>query len=193
MAEQKKYTDISMNHSYYYKDDEEKEKVEFTSVALDALVCFPDDECRTFDNGKKVINFRTPIDKRGDYIKDMCGLAPKEDEKGTVWANVSMWDNDPKRSGVATRFENLMKKTQGKIVAMTIVGKIAVVDENDKSGKTYRKTKISADSFFGVRVFDKKGDGKGTSSSSVASDDQPTRPTQSSGFHEIDDDEDLPF
>lgn len=199
MAGQKKYTDITMNHSYYYKDKEKKaesEKVNFISVALDGLVCSPDPSCRVFDNGKKVINFRVPIHNQGKYIENMCGLAPMEDDNGTAWAAVSMWDSVPEHPGVATRFENLMKKVQGKTVVMTIVGQITVADEKDKkTGKTYRNTRIKADSFFGVRIFDKKNGGSNgsTASSTAASNGISAPPAQSSGFCEIDDDEDLPF
>ena len=148
---QKQYTFINMKRCVG------KNGRPYIGVTLEALVSRPDSEIFRTENGRGVIHFSTPIHNRSKYIGEMCGLEPYTGQDGASWARVAMWDSDPERAGLATRFKNLMDKHAGKTVILLITGSIRVSDDPGRDGKTYRNVNIACDDYTALRVLEPKG------------------------------------
>ena len=130
----------------------------FTGVTVEAMVCRPDDRLTETQTERRVIRFSTPIRNQGNYIAKMCGKAPLETPDGTVWAKVSLWDSDPQRRGLASRFNALLDKTGGKTLILMLTGSIKVEESRGSDGKTYVNTNIDCDGFTLVRALEPKTD-----------------------------------
>ena len=128
----------------------------YIGVTLSALVCNPDSEATTTNTGKRVISFSTPIKNQGRYLETMCGMAPYESQDGTVWARVSLWDSDPQRGGLATRFQSLLSKTVGKTLVLLVTGSVKVEEQQGNNGRSYVNVNIVCDDFTVMRCFEAK-------------------------------------
>ena len=128
----------------------------YIGLTLSALVCNPDLEATTTNTGKRVISFSTPIKNQGRYLETMCGMAPYESQDGTVWARVSLWDSDPQRGGLATRFQSLLSKTVGKTLVLLVTGSVKVEEQQGNNGRSYVNVNVTCDDFTVMRCFEAK-------------------------------------
>lgn len=149
-SSQKQYTFINMKRCVG------KNGRPYIGVTLEALVSRPDSGIFYTESGRGVIHFSTPIHNRSKYIGELCGLEPHTGQDGASWARVAMWDSDPERAGLATRFKNLMDKHAGKTVILLITGSIRVSDDPGRDGQTYRNINIACDDFSLLRVLEPK-------------------------------------
>ena len=147
---QKEYTFVNM------KRCQGRNGNPYIGVTLSALVCNPDAEATTTNTGKRVISFSTPIRNQGRYLETMCGMAPYESQDGTVWARVSLWDSDPQRNGLATRFQSLLSKTAGKTLVLLVTGSVKVEEQQGNNVKNYVNVNIVCDDFTVMRCFEAK-------------------------------------
>lgn len=145
----KEYTFLNMKKSVGSKGN-------YISCTAECLVVRPDTQMRITNSGKNCISFSTPIKGRTQYIESMVGTRPVEDNTGTVWATVTMFDNG--KNDLASRFHKLISNAiaQGNGLVLMITGSINVVI-NDKNGQRYVNCNITADSFFVHRSFKKNG------------------------------------
>lgn len=185
----------------------------YVGATMEAFVSTYDENLKTTENGKRVINFSAPLHNRGKYVEAMCGKHPAENEKNQAWVRVSLWDSDPERAGAATRFKNLMDKNKGKNVVLMVTGAMKVEESAGKDGSIYINTNLTADDFFVVRIMEKKNGDTPQNPMQPAQQADPARPTApaqaaprtqqaapapqaDSGFTPINDgysDDDLPF
>lgn len=94
-----------------------------------------------------VMDFSMPISGRSKYIADLCGMHPHENEDGTVWAKVTFWQDANAQNGPVSRLDKLFTETNGKGVALVVVGTITVSENEGKDGKVYVNTNIKGDDF----------------------------------------------
>lgn len=158
---QKKYGFISMVNGI--KQDGNP----FVSCTVLGRVARVPTEIRTTKSNSQVVNFSIPVDNRADYIGRMCGMVPDTDANGTVWLNVSAWDQ------VATRFFNFIQKCpKCEIVA---VGNIRVVQQvNQSTGEVRQVAQMNMLDFRATRIFDNNTASQGNGSAQA--------PTQSGGY-----------
>lgn len=149
MNENKRYTFLNMKRCIG------KENKEYVGVTAELMVVKP--ELKTTQNGKTLAVFDTPINNRGKAIERMCGKTPYENNDGTCWARVTLWDNEYNQ--LATRFNNFMDKNSGKTVVLIVTGMIKATESQGKDGKTYVNVNITADDFTVRGVYEKNGNG----------------------------------
>ncbi len=154
---------------------------------------------------KKVVNFTTFINNRGNYIKYYCGDCPQENADGGISVRVSMWDSPQlSTNGLASRFSKYMSNKSDKNVVINLTGSIKVKEEIGKDGRTYKNVYITADEFWEARVTEKRGNSASNNTQQQTAPVQPQQPQQAQpeepnatpfidGFISIDDDEELPF
>ena len=97
------------------------------------------------NNGKNYVNFTAPIKNRTNLIEKMTKTRPAEDANGTVWASVTLYDNEYNQ--LATRFQNMKAIKEGKTVVLIITGKINVERKTSNDGRTFINCNITADDF----------------------------------------------
>ena len=174
---QKQYTFINMKRCVG------KSGNPYIGITLEALVSRPDGDIFYMENGRGVINFSTPIHNKSKYIGELCGLEPYTGQDGVCWARVAMWNSDPKRAGLATRFKNLMDKNTGKTVILLLTGSIRVTDDPGRDGQTYRNINITCDDFTVLRVLEPKGNTGGRGMMTQSGDQSQYNREQPAGYN----------
>ena len=130
----------------------------FISATMKGLVCRPSELIHQGDN--LILNFRMPIYNKGNYIAAMCRMQPVEEQDGTVWADVSLWQKDDAEYGLATKMDRLIKANPGKRIAITLNGSIRVAEQTDRNGHVYVNTRIVGSAFSVDRFLEAHQQGK---------------------------------
>lgn len=130
----------------------------FISATVKGLVCKPSGLIHQGNN--LILNFRMPIYNKGSYIAAMCNMQPVEDQDGTVWADVSLWQKDNAEYGLATKMDRLIKANPGKRITITLNGSIRVAEQTDRNGHVYVNTRIVGSAFSVDRFLEAHQQGK---------------------------------
>jgi len=190
--ERKKYTDISIN-TVLWTDGEKEGK--YNRITLPKVLVSRDrfSEPRKVSSGDLVCDISIPIENQAKYISDNCGLKPFENDKGTSWAKLTLWNKQ------AENLLTFLDKHPNCI--LTIEGSIVVNESASEDGRTFVNTNIKVMKWTFQRDVRSAGnsnfDANKSGSSNSGYSNYPSAPQEDySGFSDlsdIEDEEELPF
>lgn len=172
-------------------------------VLATAEVTVSNVERRDNDDGSSVLNFKSSLRGVSKQIERMCGMAPYTSHGNITQVKCAFWENTGDKWKVATRLENMLRKSPDKTFVLAVTGEIKVQQQKDEQGKVFIDTSISCWEFSVIRSFAKSNQQKNSYDQSgqqsqgygQAAPQQESIPSGfGSDYYEVDDDDDeLPF